>query len=457
MNPEPIWMVTYRLIIRDVLGSQLFVLPSDNQLRLPTWQLPFSHFWQDVAHINAWVLQHLGLNTRVLRCINIADDFTQHHMTLTYELLAEAPNQLKTGNWLKLEQALTDQVLEPSLRLWQVQRLAQTPHAQAVPWYQPDWGPAAFQWVTTVLAQTDIQPTGQFEHYRTWNRSSVWQLATTHGTLYFKALPAMFGHEIGLTHHLLSHEPNHTAPFLALEQHHNWMLLPDFGAPKLTEISAIEQWQASFAAYAKLQIRQIDLLDQLEACGLAVRPLRWLSQQIEPLLNDSEAVLLNQPWGLSSSELAQLQQAIPQLKAACRALQAYNIPNTLDHGDLGASNIIVKGQHIIVTDWSDASISQPFFSLGLLLEDVEIRFSTLANVREVLLKSYLDPWAEQLRLDYQTLRQAYRYAELLTPIHQALTYQHWIKPYLQASWEMEAMIPTYLRQLILILERSGAA
>ncbi len=134
-------------------------------------------------------------------------------------------------------------------------------------------------------------------------------------------------------------------------------------------------------------------------------------------------------------------------------MQAYNIPNILEHGDLGPSNSIIRSETAVFTDWSDASISQPFFSLSLWLEGVETRFSAIANVRELLLKSYLDPWAKQLMLDYQTLRQAYSYAEILTPIHQALTYQHWIKPYLQAPWEMEAMIPAYLRQLIGILER----
>ncbi len=324
MQPEPVWMVNYRLLIRDAIGSQLCLLPTANQLSLPTWQLPLGHFWQDVAHINAWVLQHLGLNTRVLRCIQIDDDFAQHHMNLSYELIAETTQPFKTGAWFAIDQAINDQRLAPTLALllniWQTQRLAATPESQAVPWYQPDWGPAAFQWVETVFAHAGIQPIGELEQYRTWNRSSVWRVATTHGDIYFKALPAMFGHEIGLTQHLVAYEPTHTANFLALEPQQRWMLLHDFAAPSLSQSSKIEQWQASLAAYAQLQIRQLAFRDQLEACGLAVRPLNWLSQQIEPLFNDPQAVLLDQPWGLTTSNCSRLSHSSRLLVALCKPI-----------------------------------------------------------------------------------------------------------------------------------------
>ncbi|GAA5529805.1 phosphotransferase [Herpetosiphon gulosus] len=456
MNAETTWMVNYRLILSDPTDKYLFLLPNTNQLRLPSWQMPLSHFWQDVAHINAWVVAHLGLTTRVLRCIQIDDDFTQHQMTLTYTLLAESIQPIATAAWMLIDQAINDQQVDPSLALlltkWQTQYKTPTLPLQEVPWYQANWGPAAFAWINRVLAQADIQALGEIQQHRTWNRSSIWQLATTQGRIFFKALPAMFAHEIRLIQYLQAHELNHTPSVLALEPQQAWMLLPDFAAPTLNQSTNLEQWQRSLEAYAQLQIRQIPKREQLAACGLAIRPLSWLIDQIEPLLNDHQAMLLDQSWGLTSAELAQLQAAIPQLKAACCSLQAFNLPDTLEHGDLGASNIIIAAQRTIFTDWSDASISQPFFSLGLLLEGIEQRFSSILNVRETLIQSYLNIWVEQFGLEYAQLRQAYQHAAILTPIHQALTYQHWIKPYLYAPWEMEAMIPAYLRQLISLLE-----
>jgi hypothetical protein len=38
-------------------------------------------------------------------------------------------------------------------------------------------------------------------------------------------------------------------------------------------------------------------------------------------------------------------------------------------------------------------------------------------------------------------------AQSLSAVHNALTYHQWILPQIEAQWEMEKMIPFYLRKL----------
>ena len=96
-------------------------------------------------------------------------------------------------------------------------------------------------------------------------------------------------------------------------------------------------------------------------------------------------------------------------------------------------------------DWSDCSVSHPFFSL-YFLSDTDIRLPDVPNVRERLRDAYLQLWTAYEPLP--RLIEAYDLAMKLAPLHHALIYQRHILPSMQNQWEMNNMIPFYLRRLI---------
>ena len=77
-------------------------------------------------------------------------------------------------------------------------------------------------------------------------------------------------------------------------------------------------------------------------------------------------LILNRPEALNAIDNVMGEE----LGAACDELTASGLPLTLEHGDLWVSNIYVGDAEPQFIDWTDASISHPFLSLGPLLRSV---------------------------------------------------------------------------------------
>jgi hypothetical protein len=99
----------------------------------------------------------------------------------------------------------------------------------------------------------------------------------------------------------------------------------------------------------------------------------------------------------------------------------------------------------VFIDWSDCSVSHPFFSL-FFLTDTDIRLPDVPNVRERLRDAYLQLWTAYEPMP--KLIEAFDLAMKLAPLHHALIYEWHILPQMQNQWEMDNMIPYYLLRLI---------
>ncbi len=72
---------------------------------------------------------------------------------------------------------------------------------------------------------------------------------------------------------------------------------------------------------------------------------------------------VGEPGGLTDAGLACLLEHAERIADACRRMAASGVPDSLDHGDLGASQVIVGEMGPVIFDWSDASVTHPFLSL----------------------------------------------------------------------------------------------
>ena len=79
-----------------------------------------------------------------------------------------------------------------------------------------------------------------------------------------------------------------------------------------------------------------------------------------------------------------LRARIPALVDACHALAASGVPDSLEHGDLTADEVILGEMGPVFLDWSDGSITHPFLSAASLLAD-----RTDDDDRA---EAYLGPW-----------------------------------------------------------------
>jgi hypothetical protein len=314
-----------------------------------------------------------------------------------------------------------------------------------VPWSRRGWYWDAVRWIEAQVARTGSQMLGPPEQLRAWARSCVLRVPTAGGNLYFKALPRMFAHELPLLERLSERHPRNFPHLLALDAPRLWLLMEDFGGTTLHTIADVAVWEAALAELGRLQIELAARTDRLVANGVPYRGLDWLSAHIDWLLDSLPGLNVYGHTPLSGEELSQLREFARRLKEMCSELESYNLPLSLEHGDLSASNIVVNDRFIYF-DWSDCSISHPFFSLTAFYGESGVRLPNVPEVEARLRYAYLRPWTRFEPPD--RLRSAFELAQVLAPLHGALGYYTHILPNMEHKWEMENMPPFFLRIML---------
>lgn len=435
--------------------ARLLLVPGEGGWRLPGFSEGARRFWQEIAHINAWLRDGLGAPALALRCLAIAYSRDDELVSKVYAAA------LGAGDWPPPPGArwvapaeLPDLPLEreghrAALAEWFAWYAGGPAPARRAPWYMPGWRTAVLAWAAEALARAGLAPTGPPEQLRSWQRSAILRVPTADGHVYLKAVPPVFGHEPGLTAALAAADPARFARPVAVDPARGWLLMRELPGPTLETLRADEdvaRWQAALASFAEVQIGTVARRAELRALGVPERPLATLAARLAPLLADPAATLPGRPAGLSADERATLLALAPRIQPMADALAAFGLPAALEHGDFWAGQVVVGDDAFGFLDWSDSSIAHPFFSLLLFLLEIEDYFPRVPGVRERLRDAYLEPWRPLARgVD---LARAFELAQPLAALHHALTYHADVLPNLEVAWEMELMLPFYLKMAL---------
>lgn len=282
---------------------------------------------------------------------------------------------------------------------------------QRPPWARPGWLAEVRKWIDAEVARLGHVVAG-IEQVKQWSISSVLRIETDGPDLYFK-VPARlpyFVDEATLTARLAARFPDYVPAPLAVEPERGWLLLPAFDElfSLDTPLGARED---ALRRFAGLQRRTSELADELLVDGCLDRRLEVLETQVDPLVNDPEAVAR-----LTAEEVGELRRLAPVLKELCRRLAALGPHPTLVHGDLDMLNVARLGGELVYFDWTDACVAHPFIDLlDLTLEKDE-------SIRAALLDAYLEPW-EGVETP-ERMREAVALAAVVIPLHHAVSYQH---------------------------------
>jgi hypothetical protein len=292
-------------------------------------------------------------------------------------------------------------------------------HLGGLLWTQQSWLAQASSWIDRELHQQDIKQIGSIKQLRVRHWSTILQVPTSVGSIYFKAVVSDLAYEAALTQ-VLSHRYPHSMPqVLAIAREQGWLLMLD-GGMMLRETLKIENdiqhWENLLPIYAKVQQDSAKYLMEFLELGVPDRRLAVLPARFQQLLTDTETLGLHHPGGLSLLEYQCLQNKADLLVELCEQLATFSIPETLHHGDLHDGNVFVGNERYMFFDWGDSSISHPFFSLHSTYGSLEKRFDLGKNSPwfKQLRKCYLDEWTE-----YETeerLEEAFELAQQLSPI-----------------------------------------
>jgi aminoglycoside/choline kinase family phosphotransferase len=443
-NPDIIH--TYYLMISDIDSNQFRVLlkQEGDHWTLPNYQ-PKEHHFAVVQHINHTLKQEYGLDVATLRCFRTEYDSTFGERRF-YALDNLNHNWQPPANmrWVS-EDIITNLNLPSDLQRDTILKWFDWIHSDnsiRVPWMRHGWFNKVSHWLIDLADRMAMDDIGEIEQLRTWSRSATLRLKTGHGDIYLKAVPEMFTYEPVITRVLSLRYPNHAPDVRAVHVDKGWMVMRDFGGQTLTRVQDLEVWKKAVREYARMQLDISGNTQSLVALGVPDRNIDYMASQIERMMH-------HLPDDLTHEEQVELKRLSSTLKGMCYELVEYNIPLTLTHGDFWSGNTIIKNNgDILFFDWSDASISHPFFDIAFFLTEIETEIPHRHDAREQILNAYLEQWTRYEPM--ANLRQAYALAQVLGSLHQALFYFIHILPGIEfnARWEMQSMLPYLLRQII---------
>jgi hypothetical protein len=317
----------------------------------------------------------------------------------------------------------------------------------AQPWADAGWLTDMTAWIDGCLARVGSRRRGPVREVRAWERAAVLTFDTDRGRMWAKAVPEVFAHEIGVTRLLADIDPGVVPPLVAADVALGRLITVHVDGPVLASIRGEPLvWAASLSRLGELQRVLSHEPAELTVAGVAAAPLAGLVEAIPRLLGDEDLLLVDRPGGLSAAEAGLLRDQAPVFIAACREVADSGVPDSLDHGDLSADEIILGEMGPVFLDWSDGSITHPFLSAAALLAHPSI---SGADDREALVAAYLGPWlAAGLGLDEVACRRAMAAARIVLPLHLAAIHADRILPALGTRSESARIVPAALRAIL---------
>jgi len=253
-------------------------------------------------------------------------------------------------------------------------------------WQAPEFRAAADAWIRA-HAPGDVLAIEQ-PHVRSW--ATALRVETSDGVVWFKASSAAHRQEAEATALLARVRPEALPELLAHDHEQGWMLTRDAGV-RLRELvekeRSLRRWLDVLPLYAGLQRDAVPLVDELLAVGVPDRRLAVLPERFEQILG-----------AIAGGE--RHRHLVPHVRAGCERLAAFDVAETIQHDDLHDAQVFVRDGRILVTDWGDAVISHPFFSMSVTLQGVIAwGVDDIEGSEDIapFAAAYLEPWGGGLQ------------------------------------------------------------
>jgi hypothetical protein len=231
------------------------------------------------------------------------------------------------------------------LDAWPGEPLADHPLRQS--WARPGGPAELLAWADDRLADHGLTRTGAAEQRRTWNLSALWQIPTSGGGVWLKAVPDFFAHEGAVIDWI----GTPVAPRL-IDFASGRALLAHIEGAANHEVRDEPALHPMVGLLTELQQRAIGRLDELVRIGV---PDRRLPTMVAPLA----AVVEHWGGSLDLPQRRSLDALVSGLPDRCAAVAECGVPDTLVHGDFHPGNVAGRrGGHVIL-DWGDSFIGHP--------------------------------------------------------------------------------------------------
>jgi len=426
----------FKVLLKKQSGTDIWTLPSYE---------PEEHHYAVVQHINDVCKERFNIDIATLRCFAThSDDESGEVRFYALDNLSKEPYPPEGMKWFT-EEEIADMTLASRLQRHIVNDWFQWRHSDdslRSAWMRPGWYTKVSNWMVDLADRMSMTGIKKPIQARIWARSATMSLITDEGKLFFKAVPEFFNYEPVITRVLAIRYPDRAPDVRAVHVENGWMLMREFQGKTLTHFEDIKMWERAVKEFARLQIDLISNTQSLIALGVPDRNVDYLASQVPRLMQ-------NLPDNLSDEEKLNLHRMSSTLRSMCSELAEFNLPLTLTHGDFWSGQVIFKDDgKCLFFDWSDASISHPFFDMCTFLAEVDSELPHVEGARNHLLMTYLNEWTRYEPMP--NLKHAFALAMVLGYLHQALFYHVHILPKVEsaARWELSGMLSYLLRHVL---------
>jgi hypothetical protein len=297
------------------------------------------------------------------------------------------------------------------------------------------------RWIDRSLADVGVDRRGPIVTDRFWARALLVTFETDRGRMWAKAVPGVFAHEVGVTLLLADIDPGSVPPVVAADPTLGRIITEHVEGPVLAALDGRpDAWAATASRLAELQRVVAADRTALAVAGVVPAPVHALADAVPRLLADDELLATGRPDGLTVDEVATLRARAPELVAACHLLAAGGVPDSLEHGDLTADEVILGEMGPVFLDWSDGSITHPFLSAASLLVDEDAADEAVAG--------YLGPWIGAGVVTDADGRTLLAQARKVLPLHLAALYADRILPALGRGDRTDPTVIEAFRTLV---------
>ena len=401
---------------------------------LPAWEVSDAPSWQVTAPVVDRLRAEHGLTVVVLRAARLDEP----------ERGGTPATRLYEAEWLAGDAPTGWRWIGPSDLAPEVATPLGVQVGAHQPWYRPGWFASMTVWIDERLADAGIRRRGPVRQVRSWGRSALLELDTDHGRIWAKDVPEVFIHEVRVAALLADVDPGLVPPLLAADLIVGRLLLEHVDGPALPALrDEPAAWTATLGRLAEAQRVLAEDPGVLAMAGVPAASLGDLAGAIPRLLADDDLLSVDRTGGLTPGEATAIRSRAGEVVDAAGWLADGAIPSSLDHGDFSAGQVIIGEMGPVILDWSDATVTHPFLTAASFLLDPAQRPDGL---EADLVQAYLAPWSGWgTDTDRRT---ALERARLVWPLHMTALYADRILPGLDQPWEMDRMVPRFLRSLI---------
>jgi hypothetical protein len=318
------------------------------------------------------------------------------------------------------------------------------------PFSRIDWIEDAKKWIAEETGRTLPLDAG-IEQHNAGGRFALLRVAAPDGLAYWlKATGEPNLNELDITLTLAGICPGYLPRLIATRRDWNAWLMEEAGEP-LDPSSGVSCENAALAI-AEIQRSTIGHVQELLTAGATDQRLEVLRERVGKFIVYLEEAM-EQQTSINAPRLPaqRLREIGSILGDACAAMEALGIPDTVMHNDLNCGNILVRDGRCVLTDWSEASVGNPFINFQGLLLLLPRDGDCVELTRSQLMQAYKRCWLD--RLEPWIVDRAFQLMPLLAIYSHLYGRGVWV----DSARGRESDIQAYARSLARVMDREASS